>query len=176
MSEFRDGEARAAAALEVPVDAVRFREAMSRVGAAVHIVTTDGPAGLGGITATAVTSVSAEPPMVLFCIARASPSAQRMIANGVFCINTLLSRDEPLADVFAGRTDQHLAERFASGTWTKLETGAPVLTTAAAVFDCRIVEAKPVSTHFVVIGAVEAVDYGRADESLGYVHRSYKIF
>ncbi len=75
---------------DVPaIDESRFREAMSRVAAAVHIVTTGGPAGLGGITATSVTSVTIEPPMMLFCINKTSPSAERVIKNGVFCINPL---------------------------------------------------------------------------------------
>ncbi len=125
--------------LAAPIDAGRFREAMSRVTGAVHIVTTDGPAGLGGITATAVTSITLEPPMMLFCINKTSRSAARMMKNGVFCINTLTSVDEPLSDIFAGRTHQHLDERFAAGTWTKLATGAPVLTSALVAFDCRFV-------------------------------------
>ena len=123
--------------LAAPIDAGRFREAMSRVTGAVHIVTTDGPGGLGGITATAVTSITLEPPMMLFCINKTSRSAARMKKNGVFCINTLTSVDEPLSDIFAGRTHQHLDERFAAGTWTKLATGAPVLTSALVAFDCR---------------------------------------
>ncbi|SFK18248.1 flavin reductase family protein [Methylocapsa palsarum] len=173
MSELHDGDV-LSADLEARVDPARFREAMSRAPAAVHIVTTDGPAGPGGITATAVTSISAEPPLVLFCIYRASPTAERMIANNVFCINTLASPDEALADVFAGRTHQHLEERFANGTWTKLETGSPVLASAAAVFDCRIVEVKPAATHYIVIGAVEAVSFGPEQESLVYLHRKYR--
>ncbi|HEV7910334.1 MAG TPA: flavin reductase, partial [Methylocella sp.] len=46
-------------------DPARFRDAMSRVAAAVHIVTTNGPAGLAGITATSVASITDEPPMML---------------------------------------------------------------------------------------------------------------
>ncbi|HMF07118.1 MAG TPA: flavin reductase, partial [Methylocella sp.] len=53
---------------EPAIDESQFREAMSRVATSVHIVTTDGPAGLGGITATSVASVTLEPPMMLFCI------------------------------------------------------------------------------------------------------------
>lgn len=155
-------------------DPARFRDAMSRVAAAVHIVTTDGPAGLGGITATAVTSITVEPPMMLFCINKTSPSAARMIENGVFCLNTLAPSHEPLSNVFAGRTDQRLDDRFTSGEWTKLVTGAPVLKGAIASFDCRLVEAKEVTTHFIMIGAVEAVDCGPEGESLLYVHRKYR--
>src|SRR6202047_5170040 len=134
------------------LDPARFRDAMSRVAAAVHIVTTNGPAGLAGITATSVASITDEPPMMLFCINKTSPSAVRIIENGVFCINTLSAVHEPLADIFAGRTGHRLGERFTQGAWTKLVTGCPVLRGAAAAFDCRLVEAKEVMTHFVMIG------------------------
>ncbi len=156
------------------VDPARFRDAMSRVAAAVHIVATGGPAGLAGITATAVTSITVEPPMMLFCINKTSPSAARLIENGVFCINTLAPSHEPLSNIFAGRGDQRLDERFTTGEWTKLTTGAPALKGAVAAFDCRLVEAKEVSTHFIIIGAVEAVDFGPEGESLAYVHRKYR--
>lgn len=152
----------------------RFKDAMSRVAAPVHVVTTDGKAGLGGITASAVTSITVEPPTMLFCINKSSPSAQRIIENGVFCINTLKPEHEALSNVFAGRTDQHLEERFTSGEWAKLSTGAPVLADAVAAFDCKLVEAKEVSTHYVMIGEVLAVEYGPEGESLGYIHRKYK--
>jgi flavin reductase len=155
------------------LDPARFRDAMSRVAAAVHIVTTDGPAGLAGITATSVASITDEPPMMLFCINKTSPSAARMIANGVFCINTLGPSHEALADIFAGRTGPHLGERFSGGEWTKLVTGAPVLRRAAAAFDCRLVEAKSVVTHFVMIGAVEAADFGPEGGNLSYARRKY---
>jgi flavin reductase len=155
------------------VDPARFRDAMSRVAAAIHIVTTSGPAGLAGITATSVASITDEPPMMLFCINKTSPSAARMIENGVFCINTLAPSHEALADIFAGRTGHYLDERFAGGEWTKLVTGAPVLRRAAAAIDCRLVEAKSVVTHFVMIGAVEAAEFGPEGGNLSYARRKY---
>lgn len=173
MSEDRSTAASGLSAA-APVDAGQFREAMSRVAAAVHIVTTAGPAGLGGITATAVSSITVEPPMMLFCINKTSPSAARMRENGVFCINALAADDQPLADIFAGRTDQHLEERFTSGGWGKLVTGAPVLATALAVFDCRLVEAKEVATHLIMIGVVEAIEIAAEPTALLYGHRKYR--
>jgi flavin reductase len=157
------------------LDGARFREAMSRVAAAVHIVTTGGPAGLGGITATSVASITVEPPMMLFCINKASPTAARIIENGVFCINTLASSHEDLANIFAGRTGSHLDARFTSGEWIKLLTGAPVLKNAAAIFDCRLAEVKEVMTHFIMIGAVEAVDHSQQNSNLTYAHRNYGL-
>ncbi len=155
-------------------DSAQFREAMSRVAASVHIVATDGPAGLGGLTATSFASISADPPMLLFCIHKGSPTADRMLENGVFCVNELRPEHQPLADVFAGRGGHRLEERFSAGGWGKLSTGAPALEGALASFDCRLVEAKEVGTHLIMIGAVEAVAYGEATEALAYVHRAYR--
>jgi flavin reductase len=150
-----------------------FREAMSRVLAAVHIVTTDGPAGRAGITASAVVSVSDDPPTVLFCINKNGRSAERFLANGCFCVNTLSSSDQWLADHFAGRSRMHPAERFTHGTWRAGKTGAPVLETALAVFECRVMEVMTASTHSILIGAVTDARYAPG-QSLAYLERAYR--
>ena len=152
----------------------RFREAMSRVGSAVHIVTTGGAAGSAGVTANAVTSVTAEPPTMLFCLNKTSRAAPLMVQNGVFCINTLASAHQELSDIFAGRTEHTLEERFAAATWNKLATGAPVLASALAAFDCRLMEVKEMSTHLILIGLVEAVEIAPRGEALLYMHRAYQ--
>jgi flavin reductase len=151
-----------------------FREAMSRVGAAVHIVTTGGPAGRAGVTASAVTSVSAEPPTMLFCLNKTSRAASLLLQNGVFCINTLASAHQDLSDIFAGRTQHPLDERFVVGEWGTLSTGAPVLASALAAFDCRLIEAKEMSTHLILIGRVEAIEVAPKAEALLYMHRTYR--
>jgi flavin reductase len=152
----------------------QFREAMSRVGSAVHIVTTGGPAGIAGITANAITSVTAEPPTMLFCLNKSSRAASRLVANGVFCINTLASVDQELSDIFAGRTAHEAEARFAAGEWQTLATGAPVLASALAAFDCRLIENREMSTHLILIGQVEAVTVAPRSEALFYLHRSYQ--
>src|SRR6266850_7461764 len=124
-----------------------FREAMSRLGAAVHVVTTAGPAGRTGFTATAVCSVSDAPPTVLVCLNRKSQGGPLLRENGVFCVNTLGAEAEAIADMFAGRTGAQMEERFQLGTWSRLMTGAPVLTTAVVALDCRIVDVKAVASH-----------------------------
>jgi flavin reductase len=174
MTKFGEGDKPLHAVLGPGLDGAMFREAMSRIATSVHIATTDGFAGLAGITATAVASITLAPPMILFCINKTSPSAARMIGNGVFCINTLAGEHETLADIFAGRTGHRLGDRFTQGEWTKLATGSPVLRGAAAAFDCRLVEAKEVHTHYIIIGAVEAVDFSPEGKSLVYAHRKYR--
>ena len=100
---------------------------MSRLGAAVHIVTTAGTGGKTGFTATAVCSVSDTPATLLVCLNRRSQSGPVLAQNSVFCVNTLPASEEKLADMFAGRSGAQLHERFAQGEWTTLKTGAPVL-------------------------------------------------
>jgi flavin reductase len=156
------------------VEPMVFREAMARLGAAVHVVTSSGLAGKTGFTATAVCSVSDQPAMLLVCLNRRSNSAPLLAQNGVFCVNTLGAGEEKLADLFAGRSGVHLRERFAQGEWMTLKTGAPVLTSAVVAFDCRTVEIKAMASHNVVFGAVEAVRLGPSGPALVYHERAYK--
>jgi flavin reductase len=151
-----------------------FREAMSCYGAAVHVVTTDGPAGKTGFTATAVCSVSDDPPTLLVCLNRRSKAAPILSANGVFCVNTLPAGDQAIADTFAGRTGAVRADRFSVGNWTALVTGAPVLGSAVVACDCRAIEIKAVASHNVIFGVVEAVAFGPPVPALVYHARAYK--
>jgi flavin reductase len=158
----------------VSVEAPAFREAMSRLGAAVHIVTTAGPAGKTGFTATAVCSVSDQPAMLLVCLNRRSNSAPLLSQNGVFCINTLGAAESNLADMFAGRSGVQLEARFSVGEWLTLKTGSPVLASAVVAFDCRTIEIKAVASHNVIFGAVHAVRLGPSGPALVYHDRAYK--
>lgn len=155
-------------------DSQTFREAMSRLGAAVHIVTTDGKAGKAGFTATAVASVSDTPSTLLVCLNRKSQITPLMLENGSFCVNTLAAAEEPIADVFAGRTGLFMGERFNVGEWDTMKTGSPALKSAIAVFDCRVLEAKEVGSHYVYFGSVVAVRLGPTAKALVYHDRAYK--
>jgi flavin reductase len=154
--------------------AAEFREAMSRLGAAVHVVTTAGPGGKTGATATAVCSVSDSPPTLLVCINRRSQTNPVVVENGVFCVNTLGASGAEIADIFAGRTGVKGSDRFGSGEWMVLCTGSPVLASAVIAFDCRIIEVRSVASHNVFFGAVEAVRLGPAGPALVYHERAYK--
>jgi flavin reductase len=156
------------------VEPAAFREAMSRLGAAVHVITTAGPGGKHGATATAVSSVSDAPPTLLMCLNRRSNTNPAVVENGVFCVNTLGANEAEIADLFAGRTGVSGSERFATGDWTVLSTGCPVLASSVIAFDCRIVEVRSVGSHNVFFGAVEAVRLGPSGPALVYHERSYK--
>jgi len=156
------------------VEPAVFREAMSRLGAAVHVITTAGPGGKAGTTATAVCSVSDAPPTLLMCLNRRSQTNAVVVENGVFCVNTLGHDGAEIADIFAGRTGVAGGERFAKGEWLTLSTGSPVLASAVIAFDCRIVEVRSVGSHNVFFGAVETVRAGPGGPALVYHDRAYK--
>src|SRR5262249_649872 len=143
-----------------------FREAMSRLGAAVHVITTAGPGGKFGTTATAVCSVSDAPPTLLVCLNRSSRTNPVLVQNGVLCVNTLGAKGADIADVFAGRAGGQGSDRFATGDWMVLSTGSPVLATAVIAFDCRVVEVRSVASHNVLFGAVETVRLGPTGPAL----------
>jgi flavin reductase len=148
-----------------------FREAMSRLGTAVNLVTTDGPAGRYGFTASAVCSVTDSPPSLLVCINRGSTSYERFRINGVLCVNVLAARHQSLSRRFASKADA--ADRFSAGEWAKLGTGAPVLADAAVALDCRIVSVTTVGTHGVFLCEVTETLLGFASEGLIYFNRAY---
>ncbi len=154
-------------------DAVLFREGMSRVADAVHVVTTDGAAGRAGFTATAVTPVTDSPASLLVCVNTTSRSAQALLLNRVFCVNTLGADDIQLADIFAGRAGLQGQERFSIGQWEGLQTGSPALMTSLVAFDCRISDARVVATHHVIIGEIVKIRLGDQKPALVYQGRHY---
>ncbi len=148
-----------------------FRHAMSLLSQQVHLVTAVGSEGRLGVTATAVASVSDEPPTMLFCINRFSRAFAHFQSAQSFCINTLTSSQQNIADAFAGRGQLSIDERFALGEWTELTTGAPVLKNALASFDCRLTHAIDMATHRVFFCEVEAVASSE-DEALALAYRN----
>lgn len=150
-----------------------FRSAMSRLGAAVNIVTSDGPAGRCGFTASAVCSVTDAPPTLLVCINRDAASYKVIRENGVLCVNMLAGRHKDLSWFFADR-NKTVEERFASaGGWASLVTGAPVLADAACAVDCRVTEVSDVGSHGVFFCEVAALRLSDKVEGLVYFNRCF---
>jgi flavin reductase len=155
------------------IDKQSYREAMARLGAAVNVITSDGPGGLRGFTASAVCSVTDDPPTLLVCLNRTSDSNTALKANRVLCVNTLSAAQAHLSPIFAGMTEHEVQARFDEARWTTLVTGAPVLENAVVSFDCRIVQVTEVGTHSVFFCEVDALQYSEAHEGLIYFGRAY---
>jgi len=152
-----------------------FLHGMSRSAATVSVVTTDGPGGRAGVTVSAVTSVSADgpAPTMLACVNASSSAAGPILENGCFAINVLHEDQQDLADVFASRVDAPGGDKFNASAYAPLETGAPLLESALVSFDCTVSSAERVSTHWVLIGAVQAVRMRDDGAPLIYGMRRY---
>jgi flavin reductase len=158
----------------MPLERSEFRDAMARLGAAVNVVTTDGEGGRAGFTASAVCSVTDEPPTLLVCLNRTASSNAVFLRNMVLCVNTLAAPQRELSNVFAGLTGLDGADRFGVGRWGRLVTGAPVLEDALVAFDCRVVEVVVKGTHSVLFAEVQAIRTGApGTEALIYFARDY---
>lgn len=160
-------------AAENAVSLQAFREGMSRLGAAVNIITSDGPHGLLGFTATAVCSISDEPPSLLVCMNRRSQQNAPLKANGVLCVNTLSAGHQALSGAFSGVGRLEMKERFGRAQWSTIVTGSPALEDAVVSFDCRIVQALEVNTHSILITEVLGIKSGDNVQSLIYLNRAY---
>lgn len=154
-----------------PLPRSDYRDAMARLGAAVNIITTDGPGGRAGFTASAVCSVTDEPPTLLVCLNRNASVYPAFQASSVLCVNVLAAGQQALSALFGGRTP--MDERFAASHWGALVTGAPVLEGAAVSFDCRVVRTTAVGTHDVLFCEAVAIRSGSQAHGLVYFGRRY---
>ncbi|MBW3098849.1 flavin reductase family protein [Pseudohoeflea sp. DP4N28-3] len=146
---------------------------MSRYAGHVQILTATHAGTTRGVTITAACSVSDNPGTVLACVARENPLNAPFVQAGAFALNTLAARHQPLADVFSGLAGIDADQRFAHGDWDTMVTGAPCLVDAPAVYDCRLIEAREVATHLVLIGRVEGLRLGEPGRALLYLDRAY---
>jgi len=154
------------------LDVKRFRDGMALLGSAVNVVTTDGPAGRAGFTATAVCSVTDTPPTLIVCQNKGSWTHRFFAENGVLCVNLLAADQEGLSGLFASR-EVTMAERFEQVAWDRMETGSPALAGALVNFDCRIAAIQEVGTHSVFFCDVLDIRRGAASGGLVYFDRGY---
>lgn len=153
----------------VPAD--DFVQVMRGAATGVNIVTTDGPAGRFGLTVSAFSSVSAQPPSVLVCINRRSPACKAIRKNRQFCVNVLSAEQRELANTFAGIPDRKPYD-FSQASWQRAATRSPLFDETVASFDCTLDTAIDTGTHTIFIGLVCATT-GNDAKPLLYSNRSY---
>src|SRR5215211_4839463 len=122
------------------IDAKAFWSAVGQRAMGVSIVTAcgaDGPAGFLGLSTA---HVCADPPIMLVSIDKRTSALQAILESRCFAINYLSRDQQAIADVFGGKSAAKGAERFASGSWGRLSTGAPVLADGAGAIDCALEE------------------------------------
>lgn len=155
-----------------PVTQFDFRNGMASLAAAVHVVTTVGPDGRSGFTASAVCSVTDTPPTLLVCVNQQTSSLGAILDSGRLCINTLTPHHEALSRQFGAKIP--MDERFAGGSWSSGIHGAPVLEDALVSFECSLQSVQEIGTHTVLFCNVLKVNPGEASEALVYFGRAYR--
>ena len=141
----------------VSVNRMSYIDGMRRLAASVTIVTTGQAPDRFGLTATAVTSVSADPPTLLACINRDSDSFHPILRNRCFAVNLLRPEHGELASRFGGRFAESGEPRFAAGNWVAGRHGVPVLADALATFECALETVHDGASHGILLGQVLSV-------------------
>jgi flavin reductase (DIM6/NTAB) family NADH-FMN oxidoreductase RutF len=137
----------------MPFDQKEYRSALGSFATGVTIVTTTDGAGQGhGLTVNSFTSVSLDPPLVLWCLGNKSDSYDLFSQTEHYAINVLAAGETDFAMRFAGKGDQSLS----TDEFQSLETGAPALPQAIATFDCKVVQRIEAGDHLILIGETQA--------------------
>jgi flavin reductase (DIM6/NTAB) family NADH-FMN oxidoreductase RutF len=146
-----------------------FRTALRCFAAGVTVVTTRDREGCpSGLTASAFTSVSLDPPLVLVCVDHAATAHPAFRTHGWFAVNVLCREQEALSRRFALSG----GDKFQGVPWHEGRTGLPLLDGALATIECQLVEGHEAGDHTIFIGRVEAVSVG-GGRPLVYFHGAY---
>lgn len=155
------------------VDPDEFRTAMRRWATGVTIVTAKHNHSRHGMTVSSYISVSLEPPLVLISLEQNVKTTKLIHASGVFGVSILGEDQQMISDRFAGRIPE-IKNRFAGLEFFTLKTGAPLLATSLATFDCQVVSAIDAGTHTLFLGEVLDLRIGGNKKPLIYFDRGYR--
>lgn len=134
-------------------DGAEFRRVLGHFPTGVTVVTAAGADGPEGMAIGSFSSVSLDPPLVMFCPGLESASWSRMRPVGSFCVNVLGDHQADVSRIFAGKSD----DRF-DGVSHRVEvTGAPVIEGCLAWIDCTVHAVHDGGDHDIVVGRVEAL-------------------
>jgi flavin reductase (DIM6/NTAB) family NADH-FMN oxidoreductase RutF len=153
----------------------QFRLVLGHLPTGVTIITTlDADGRPTGLTASAVTSVSLEPPLILICVSRRAQSYAALAAAGRFAVNILALGQEGLSRRFA--TSAPGAEKFQGVAYHLGALGMPVLDGALAELECTMAHVYPGGDHMIFVGQVEAGRSSGAEgvEPLLYYRGKYR--
>ncbi len=153
-------------------DLAHFRAALSRFASGVTVVTVRGADGTDhGMTVTAFSSLSLEPPLVLVCIDGAAAILPHLRQAEHFGVSILAMEQDALSRRFADQA----VDRFEGVAITRATTGPALIDGAVAHLECRRVALHPGGDHVIAVGAVlQARAF--AGEPLVYFHRDYGRF
>jgi 3-hydroxy-9,10-secoandrosta-1,3,5(10)-triene-9,17-dione monooxygenase reductase component len=155
-----------------PFDAARYRQVLGHFTTGVTVVTSMNDEEPVGLAVGSFSSLSLEPPLVLFCADKNSSSWPKIEAAGVFCVNILSEDQEDLCRAFATRG----SDKFGGVGWKKSGLGSPLLDGVLAWADCEISDVSAQGDHFVVIGHVKELNVEHEGGPLLFFRGGYGRF
>lgn len=146
-----------------------FRDVLGRFGSGVTVVTAMTGRGRVGMTCQSFSSVSLRPPLVMVVPAKTSRAWPAIRTAGHFTVNLLAADQEHVSNQFA----RSGADKYADIAWSASSLGDPRLDGCLAWIDCRIHAVHEAGDHDVVIGRVEELTAGAAEEPLLFYRSAY---
>jgi flavin reductase (DIM6/NTAB) family NADH-FMN oxidoreductase RutF len=154
------------------IDPAIFRQVLGHFPTGVTIVTAVAEEKPVGLAVGSFTSLSLDPPLVVFCPGNLSSSWPRIQQAGRFCVNVLSEDQEGLCRHFAGKSD----DKFAGIGWKKSPLGSPILDGVLAWIDCTIEAVHPGGDHAIVVGRVHELEVAHSGGPLVFFRGGYGRF
>ena len=154
------------------IDAKAFWGAVGQRAMGVSVVTATGAEGRAGFLGLSTAHVCADPPLMLVSIDKRTSALAAVLASRHYAINYLSHDQQAIADIFGGKSPLKGEDRFGTGAWGTLSSGAPVLQNAAGAIDCVLEEA--IERFGVVIALGRVVDFSTSSrEPLVFLRGQY---
>lgn len=151
------------------------RYGMRRFAVGVSVISTRYDGARSGLTATAVCSVTADPPRLVVFVNKNVAANDAILSSGALCVNVLAGEQEEVAKAFASMIEGvHGEARFGYGQWSELTTGAPALDGSLANFDCRVIKVFDESTHHAFLCEVLATRERSDGQALIYLNGAFR--
>lgn len=151
-----------------------FRNTLGAFATGVTVITTRGIDASHGMTATAFSSVSLDPPLVLTCVGHTTEASDLIERNGVFAVNILRSDQEAISNYFASKDRPRGRDAFREISHRKLATGCPIIDGVVGYLDCALHSSYDAGDHRVFIGEVLALEVDGEAEPLIFHGGGYK--
>lgn len=159
--------------LRPTIEPALFRQLLGCFPTGVAVITTRSADGQpAGLTCNSFSSVSLEPPLVLFSLRKASRLLQTFQDAEGFAINILSEQQDALSGRFAS---SKIDDKFASVAWHAGELGMPLIDDCLASFECSVHAAHEAGDHVIFIGEVKHLSAGGTDQALVFYKGAYMM-
>lgn len=156
------------------VDAGLLRKVLGQFATGVTVVTTLADGVAQAMTVNSFTSVSLDPPLVLFCADKRARAGQAVGAAGIFAVSLLGADQRALSDLFAGKGTDEERATFLRERGEAQATGAPLLPGTLGWVDCKVAQAIDAGDHVIYLGEVVAASASAPREPLLFYRGSYQ--